>query len=210
MSRRPRLLLSGVPLHIIQRGHNRQQCFFSDSDFLVYLEWLRKHGTAIGCSTHAYVLMSNHVHILASFEEVMLAPEMMRRLAQQYTLYLNRRLGRTGSVWEGRFWSHPVPTERYFMKCHRYIEANPVRALMVDHQQRYRWSSYRGNAGFDKDRLLCPHELYRRLGLNETERIMNYRRLSDCELSAEELWEIRGLMNAPAPRGRPRNPPVER
>lgn len=128
----------------------------------------------------------------------------MRRLAQQYTLYLNRRLGRTGSIWEGRFWSHPVPSERYLMKCYRYIEANPVRASIVDHQQRYRWSSYRGNAGFSDDRLLLPHELYWRLGPNEAERLANYRCLSDCELKPDELMEIRGLMNPAAPRGRPR------
>ena len=210
MPRRPRLLLPGVPLHIVQRGHNRQRCFFTDSDHLVYLEWLRTHGGAIGCSIHAYVLMPNHVHILASFDEIVLAPEMMRRLAQQYSLYLNRRLGRTGSVWDGGFWSHPVATERYLLKCHRYIEANPLRAGMVEHQRDYLWSSYRGNAGIGVDRLLCPHELYLRLGLNEAERRANYRRLSDCELKAGELLEIRALMHSAAPRGRPRKVSVEK
>ncbi len=96
MSRLPRLLLPGVPLHIIRRGHNRQPCFFIDSDYLVYLEWLGRHASAVGCSIHAYVLMTDHVHILASFDDVMLAPELMRRLGQQYTRYLKKRLARTG------------------------------------------------------------------------------------------------------------------
>ncbi|QBE64862.1 transposase [Pseudoduganella lutea] len=91
MSRRPRLLLPGIPLHIIQRGHNRQPCFLSESDFLVYLEWLGSHASTVGCSIHAYVLMTNHVHILASFDEIRLAPELMRRLGQQYTLCFNKR-----------------------------------------------------------------------------------------------------------------------
>lgn len=177
--------------------------------FLVYLEWLGGHACTVGCSIHAYVLMTNHVHILASFNEITLAPELMRRLGHQYALYFNKRLHRTGSVWEGRFWSHPVSTERYFMKCHRYIEANPVRAGMVNHQQQYRWSSYRGNAGFSDDRMLCPHELYLRLGLTETERFASYRCLSDCELNSDELMEIRGLMHSPTSQGRPRKRSVE-
>lgn len=204
MPRRPRLLLPGVPLHIIQRGHNRQPCFFSDSDYLVYLEWLGKHACAVRCSIHAYVLMTNHVHILASFDEIALAPELVKRLGQQYTLYLNKRLGRTGSVWEGRYWSHPVPTERYLLICQRYIEANPVRACMVARPDAYRWSSYRGNAGFDDDRLLCPHELYRRLGIDEAERCANYRRLGAHGLDQDESRRFRDLIHAPLPRGRPK------
>ena len=90
------------------------------------------------------------------------------------------------------------------MKCHRYNEANPVRAGMVEHQQQYHRSSYRGNAGLGDDRLLSPHELYRGLGLNEAERFASYRQLSDCELTKDELLEIRALMNPAAPRGRPR------
>jgi putative transposase len=194
MSRRPRILLPGVPLHIVQRGHDRQPCFLTESDHLVYLEWLARQAPAIGCSIHAYVLMPNHVHILASFDDILLAPELTRRVGQQYSLYFNKRLGRTGSTWESRFWSHPVSTERYLLTCQRYIEANPVRAGMVTQPQEYRWSSYRGNAGLGEDMLLHPHELYGRLGRDGAERQLHYRRLSVDDLAPDVVDRFRSLM----------------
>lgn len=216
MSRRARLLLAGMPLHIIQRGHNKQPCFFSESDHLVYLERLREHACATGCSVHAYVLMTNHVHILASFVDITAAPRLIKHLGQQYSLYLNRRLGRSGTTWEGRYWSCPVPTEHYLLNCYRYIEANPVRARMVERPDQYRWSSYRGNAGLGEDCLLGHHELYLQLGPTDAERQLSYRQLSACDLSDHELARIRegledaAVCNGPRrPRGRPRKVQVQ-
>lgn len=197
MPRRARLILPGIPLHIVQRGHNRQPCFHSRSDDMVYLDKLTEHAVSTECSVHAYVLMTNHVHILLSFEDMRGPSRLVRLLGQQYTLYLNKRLGRSGTTWEGRYWSCPVPTEPYLLTCQRYIEQNPVRAGMVNQQEHYQWSSYQGNIGLRTDGLLSPHELYQRLGLNEQERQRNYRLLFSRQLTEPELTEIReGLKEA--------------
>jgi putative transposase len=211
MARRARLLLPGTPLHIVQRGHNRQPCFLDRSDYLVYLDKLSEHGSTTGCAIHAYVLMTNHVHLLASFDEISGAPHLFRLLGQQYSRYLNKRLGKSGTTWEGRYWSCPVPTEQYLLTCQRYIELNPVRAGLVKQKEDYCWSSYRGNAGLAEDCMLRPHELYERLGSNDAERQQSYRRLFSQELTEAQLTEVRdglkaatsaGLMGRPP--GRPR------
>lgn len=207
MPRRARLLLPGMPLHIVQRGHNRQPCFHTESDYMVYLERLREHACTSGCSVHAYVLMTNHVHILASFADITAAPHLIRLLGQQYSLYLNRRLGRTGTTWEGRYWSCPVPTEHYLLNCQRYIEANPIRAGMADRPDQYRWSSYRGNAGLADDPLLDRHELYLRLGGTDRDRQRSYRQLSACNLSDFELNDIREALKEASVAGLPRRRP---
>jgi len=202
MPRRTRLVLPGVPLHIVQRGHNRQPCFHTRSDYLVYMDKLAMHASTVGCAIHAYVLMTNHVHMLASFDDVRGPAHLLRLLAQQYSTYLNRRLGKSGSTWEGRYWSCPVPTEQYLFICQRYIELNPVRASIVDRKEDYQWSSYRQNAGIDADRLVTPHELYSRLGTNETERQTGYRGLFAHELTSAELEEIRGGLKNVLPKTR--------
>lgn len=164
MPRQARILLPGVPLHIIQRGHNRQPCFYADADFRAYLNWLRKCAALMDASIHAYVLMTNHVHLLASFAYPEVVSDFMKAIGQQHTQYLNHRLGRTGTVWEGRFKSCPVPTETYLIVCQKYIELNPVRARMVDCVDAYPWSSYRDNAGNRHDTLVRPHYLYMAMG----------------------------------------------
>lgn len=211
MPRRARLVLPGVPLHIVQRGHNRQPCFHSFSDYLVYLDKLRVHATTAGCAIHAYVLMTNHVHILTSFDDVSGPSRLMCKLSQQYSSYLNKRLGKSGSTWEGRYWSCLVPTERYLFICQRYIELNPVRAGLVVRQDQYRWSSYRENAGLgDTHSLLSPHELYGRLGTSEGQRKESYRKLFAKELTEAELTQIRSGLQEELPlehmAGRPGRP----
>jgi putative transposase len=193
MPRRRRLLLPGVPLHIIQVGHNHESCFHHDGDYLTYLALLGEHASSTGCAIHAYVLMTNHVHILASFDEPHGASDLIRLLGQQYSVYLNYRLNRSGTVWGGRYWSCPVPTEKYFFICQRYIELNPVRAG-TGSQQGYRWSSFRGNAGLREDRLLSPHQLYLGLGISDAERQCHYRKLSSYSLSEEEIADFRAAM----------------
>lgn len=150
MARRARLLLPGCPLHIIQRGHLRERCFFGWSDYNIYLEWLREYARFNGVAIHAYILMTNHVHILATADEIAQISAMMKGVSQRYTQYLNRRFERKGTWWEGRFRSSPVPVEEYFFICQRYIELNPVRACMVDSAEHYQWSSYAGR--------WCPQE----------------------------------------------------
>ena len=130
MPRRPRLVLPHVPLHLIQRGNNRQICFAGTEDYRLYLDWLKDCASRTGCRVHAYVLMTNHVHLLISADRGEAPGEMMKALGQRYVQYFNRTYRRSGSLWEGRFRSCLIQEEGYFMACQRYIEMNPVRAEM--------------------------------------------------------------------------------
>ena len=164
MPRRARIVLPNVPIHLIQRGNNRHACFFADEDYRFYLDWLAKHAGKTGCRVHAYVLMTNHVHLLLSSDKADAPGALMKALGQRYVQYVNRTYRRSGTLWEGRFRSCPIQEETYLLACQRYIELNPVRAGMVPHPAEYRWSSYRANAQGEADALLQPHPLYTALG----------------------------------------------
>ena len=142
MPRRPRLTFSGLPLHLIQRGNNRQACFFADEDYRFYLECLAEYARPNGCRIHAYVLMTNHVHLLISPERAESPGCLMKALGQRYVQYVNRQNRRSGSLWEGRFRSCLIQEDAYLLTCQRYIEQNPVRADMVAHPGEYPWSSF--------------------------------------------------------------------
>lgn len=195
MARRPRLVLPDVPLHIIQRGNNRHLCFVSDTDFRVYLSLLEITAKHFGCAIHAYVLMTNHVHLLLSAVDSAGPSLLMKALGQRYTQYMNRRYGRTGTLWEGRFRSCLVEGERYLLTCQRYIELNPVRAGMVPTPGKYQWSSYRANAEGSKDILITHHETYLRLGADPLARRAAYRGLFDEALSPSVLEFLRHATN---------------
>jgi putative transposase len=201
MPRPRRLALPSVPLHIIQRGNNRNPCFSHENDYLVYLDMLRECSLDSGCALHAYVLMSNHVHLLLSPDDGESASTMMRRLGQRYVQYFNRRHARTGTLWEGRFRSCLVQDERYFLICHRYIELNPVRACMVSAPVDYPWSSHRANAFGQENSLLTPHVAYKSLGSSQTVRHAAYRHLFSEVLSPELLGELRQASKSNRPLG---------
>ena len=147
MPRHARAILPEVAVHIIQRGNNRSACFHRDADYLVYLDHLRELSQRHGCEIHAYCLMTNHVHLLATPRAANACALLMKNLGQRYVQYVNRSRERTGTLWEGRFRSCIAQSERYVMACYRYIELNPVRAGMVARAGDYRWSSYLANAG---------------------------------------------------------------
>ena len=195
MPRRARLVLPGVPMHIIQRGNNRQICFASDQDYLFYLDWLKQYSEKYECQIHAYVLMTNHVHLLVTSKGIKGTGLLMKQLGQRYVQYFNRCYRRSGTLWEGRYRSCLVEEESYLLSCQRYIELNPVRANMVEHPADYRWSSYRGNGQNINDDIVKPHELYMRLGRSEDERKENYRRLFRHELEPELVDQIRKITN---------------
>jgi putative transposase len=201
MPRPRRLVLPSVPLHIIQRGNNRVPCFASRNDYLVYLDMLRECAFDCACAVHAYVLMSNHVHLLLSPGEDDSASMMMQRLGRRYVGYFNRRHGRTGTLWEGRFRSSVVQDERYLMICHRYIELNPIRARMVDAPSDYPWSSHLANAFGQQNNLLTPHSVYTRLGGDIVSRQNAYRELFSEALSDEALDQVRQAGNGNRPLG---------
>ncbi|MCB2216473.1 transposase [Desulfofustis glycolicus] len=195
MPRRPRISLPNVPLHIIQRGNNRQACFFADEDYLSYLEWLHEYAHSSECFIHAYVLMTNHVHLLLTPKSSHSAANLMKRLGQRYVQYFNRTYRRSGTLWEGRFRSSLVQQESYLFTCQRYIEMNPVRAKMVEHPGVYRWSSFRANAQGERSELITPHMLYLNLGVSDEQRQTAYRELFRYELDPGEIDRIREATN---------------
>lgn len=210
MPRTARAVVAGIALHVIQRGNNRNRCFFRESDRTVYLSYLRRFAPACGCLVHAYCLMSNHVHLLVTPQTADASGSLMKRLGQHYVQYVNRAHGRTGTLWEGRYRSCVAASERYVLACYRYIELNPVRAAMVSHPHEYRWSSFHANAHGERDGLLAPHPAYIALADGDAPRRIQYRGLFDTRLDPRLVDEIRSatrngrvLGAARSPRGRP-------
>ena len=191
MSRRARLSLPGIPWHIIQRGNNRGVCFHVEEDYHYYLHYLKEFAGKFGCQVHAYVLMTNHVHLLLTPAKADSAGLLMKHLGQRYVQYINRAYKRTGTLWEGRFRSCLTQTEDYVLACYRYIELNPVRAGMVIKSQDYRWSSFHCNGLGKANALITPHDQYRRLGRTEADRREAYRALFRAQLDEELVEEIR-------------------
>lgn len=191
MPRRPRLNLASVPLHVIQRGNNRQACFFAEEDYRFYLYWLGKGAQKYGCDIHAYVLMTNHVHLLLTPHGKTSASGLMQSLGRRYVQYVNRTYKRSGTLWEGRFKASLVNAEEYLLLCYRYIELNPVRAGMVKDPGAYPWSSYRSHGLGARDQLIGDHALYRALGATAEERRRSYRDLFRSQLDEAALTEIR-------------------
>ena len=195
MPRRPRIIVPDVPLHIIQRGNNRQACFYADEDYQFYLDWLKEYSKESGCKVHAYILMTNHVHLLLTPRKKNSAGNLMKRLGQRYVQYVNRSYKRSGTLWEGRFRSCVAQQENYLLTCQRYIELNPVRAGMVEHPGEYRWSSYQVNAHGEKSDLVHHHSSYMDLGRTVDARLGGYRELFRHELDPGMVDEIRKATN---------------
>ena len=195
MARRARLFHKDVPHHFIQRGHNRDACFVTDVDRLVYLSMLAESAEKAACAIHAYVLMTNHVHLLLSVTEPASGGRMMKWLGQRYVQYFNRRYQRIGTLWQGRYRSCLVENACYFLTCQRYVELNPVRAAMVSHPGAYAWSSYRANAEGAANPLITPHDIYLRLGREPAERQANYRALFTDEIDDDILSVLRRATN---------------
>ena len=233
MARLGRYFQLDQPLHVIQRGNNRQAIFFTPEDYTRYRDWLIEAAAAYDCAIHAYVLMPNHVHLLATPGAKDSLPRMMQSLGRRYVRHVNATHGRTGTLWEGRYRAAPIESEAYFIACCRYIELNPVRANMVSHPRDYPWSSYRAHALGAADALVSDHPLLRRLGRNVAERRQAYRRLFRAPLEEDFIEALHAATNggwtlggerfrkliaktakrrvAPLPKGRPaKAPPAKR
>ena len=191
MSRLPRICPVGLTHHIIQRGNNRQICFGREQDFFAYVGWLKEFSVKFGVDIHAWVLMTNHVHLLCTPLKAHGVSQMMQALGRQYVRYFNHSYTRTGTLWEGRFKSCLVEDEAYLLHLYRYIELNPVRASMVAEPSEYVWSSYQINALGKVSNLCTPHCLYTALGINDTERRATYRSLFTSHVEGELLKDIR-------------------
>jgi putative transposase len=199
MSRQPRLLLPGIALHVVQRGNNRNACFVGDHDYFCYLTYLRRLSAKHGCVVHAYCLMTNHVHLLLTPNAPEACTNLIRDLGRHYVPYFNRRYGRTGTLWEGRYRSCVVESGDYVLACYRYIEMNPVRAGMVAHPRAYPWSSYSANTGDAVDVVASPHVEYLALGEDVHRRRAMYLQLFDSPLGESAIAAIRDATNGSLP-----------
>ena len=204
MPRRPRVLLPGFPLHIVQRGINREPCFFAEEDCQCCLHWLEEAARDAGCGLHGYVLMTNHVHLLLTPSAAGAPARLMQSVGRRYVQYINRFYRRIGSLWEGRYKSSLVQAETHLLACLRYIELNPVRAGMVRDPSQYRWSSYRANGLGYPDPRLKAHPLYLSLGPTPEDRCATYRSLFRPELDADAAAEIGEALRLGMPVGNDR------
>ncbi len=195
MPRRARLSVPGIPWHIIQRGNNRSACFYSDEDYQFYLERLKELAEKFSCDIHAYVLMTNHVHLLLTPGKRDSAALLMKNLGQRYVQYVNHTYRRSGTLWEGRFRSCLTQSEDYVLACYRYIELNPVRADMVAHPRDYPWSSYKCNAEGKANNLIIPHEQYMLLDQLDKPRRTAYRALFRSHFDEDLYKQIRQSTN---------------
>ena len=192
MPRKARIVLANCPHHIIQRGHNRAGVFAEDGDYHYYLENLSEWKTRLGCYVYSFCLMTNHIHLIVDPGD---NPDnlglLMKRVAGRQTRLVNRLERRTGSLWEGRYKSSPIETDRYLLACSRYVELNPVRARMVASPNQYCWSSYCAKVGERMLSWLDRDPCYLALGNTDTERQTRYRSWVASDIPEAEVPLIR-------------------
>jgi putative transposase len=195
MARLPRIDVPDLPQHLMIRGNNRAALFRDDADRWVFLRQLEFASSTYGCSLHAYVLMSNHVHLLATGHEHGAVSNMMQSIGRRYARFVNARYRRTGTLFEGRFKASLVESDRYFLTCMRYVESNPVRAGMAPHPGAYPWSSFLANASGTPGQPLVAHDTYLALARDDLRRGEAYKRLFDREVPDEDLAAIRASLH---------------
>ncbi len=193
-----------VPVHVVQRGNNRESVFFNEEDYLVYLNWLKEGADRYDCVIHAYVLMTNHTHILVTPGARESVSRLLQYLGRHYVPYINNKYGRSGTLWEGRFKASLIDAEAYLLACYRYIELNPVRAGMVAVPGEYLWSSYQANALGAENPMLTGHALYLALDADTQTRQAKYRALFETHLENHLLSEVRNCLNTGTPLGNDR------
>ena len=186
MARLPRLTVAGYPHHVMLRGNNRQDIFKTTADHQRMLDLLEEHSRLQGVDVHAYVLMSNHVHLLLTPQQEQALPKMMQAVGRSYVQSFNKVHGRTGTLWEGRYRSTLIQTDRYLLACMVYIDLNPVRAHIVTKPEDYPWSSHPHYTGRKTDRLITPHALYWGLGNTPFAREAAYAELVHAGISADQ------------------------
>lgn len=195
MARLPRFIVPGQPQHVILRGNNRAAIFSEEADYRFYLHKLQLACRKHGCDIHAYVLMTNHVHLLISPHKEQSLSKALQMLGRYYVQYYNYSHQRTGTLWEGRYKATLIETEMYLLTCMRYIELNPARSGMVAHPSEYPWSSYGCNALGQPDNLITPYLEYQHLGATDEKRREAYRQLFEQPIAEQEISQIREATN---------------
>ena len=195
MPRRARFCPAGYPVHVIQRGNNRQAIFTCDTDLAAYSHWLAEGAERFNVAVHGWVFMTNHVHLLATPSHDTSMSRLMQFLGRLYVRHFNYTYTRSGTLFEGRFKTSIVQETQYLLTCLRYIELNPVRAGMVKDPGDYHWSSYRVHAFGINARLWSPHDLYRDLGMSGKQRQHAWRDLINETLDIEVMAKVRHCAN---------------
>jgi putative transposase len=190
MARLPRLTLPDYPHHIIQRGNNRQAIFAGTENYEDLLSLLGENAQKFGVAIHAYVLMTNHFHLLATPQTGDGLPQMMQAVGRRYVRHFNDSQSRSGTLWEGRYRSTLIQTDRYLLACMAYIDLNPVRAGLVTEPREYPWSSHAHYIGLRTDRLITPHPLYWELGNTPFAREAAYADLVRAGITAEQQGDL--------------------
>jgi len=180
---------------VIQRGNNRDLIFVKDEDYHFYLAKLKDACQKFDCDIHAYVLMTNHVHLLMTPHSENAISKVMQSIGRYYVQHFNYQYKRTGTLWEGRYKATLLDSEQYLLVCSRYIELNPVRAKMVSHVAEYPWSSYRYNAMGEENPLITPHLIYQKLGSSDEACQSSYSALFDTQLLKDDVDKIREATN---------------
>ena len=195
MPRLPRLDLPNIPQHLVQRGNNRQPMFFCAEDYVSYLNYLQAGLGKYHCQLYAFVLMTNHVHLLVNSDKAGGVSGLMQYIGRRYVRYINAKYQRTGTLFEGRFKSSLIDSERYLLTCMRYIELNPVRAGLVSKPREYYWSSYRHHVAEQPLEWLTNPPEYQALAATPVLRAAAYSELFKQVLQSVELENIRDHLN---------------
>ena len=201
MPRKARFYLPEVPVHVVQRGHCREPVFFETQDYATYLHWVKESRKKYDVSVHAFVLMTNHIHFLLTPKQTNSISLFMQYIGRRYVPYINHKYGRSGSLWEGRYKASLVQEETYFFRVMKYVELNPVRALMVNVPGEYRWSSFCHNSGVKQIQLITEHEVYLALGQDKLSRQNAYIKHFEFDLYREEMKCIRETWQTGTPLG---------
>jgi putative transposase len=200
MPRPPRHFVPGYPAHLVHRGNNRQDIFHCDGDFRFLWKCLKESSQDFEVAVHAYVMMSNHIHLLVTPRDASAVSKTMHCAARRYAGYYNNRYARTGTLWEGRFHAALIPTDRYLLACHRYIDLNPVRAGIVQGPELYPWSSHRAYRFGSVDPLVTPHTRVIAMGFEARARQAAYQALFE-DIDNPAVDDIREASRACRPVG---------
>jgi putative transposase len=194
--RRPRNFVPGLPVHVTHRGNDRQVIFRRTADFEGFKHYLKEASEQWAVAVNAYVLMTNHVHLMLTPHDAQGISNALHSASRRYAGLFNARYKRTGTLWEGRFYAALIPTEHYLFACYRYMDMNPVRANLVLRPDEYRWSSHRFYALGIRDDLVTPHSAIVEMSADVGRRQAAYRALFETVLDPKDYDAIRTASRA--------------
>jgi putative transposase len=190
----PRIEIPEIPFHVYFRGNNKQRIFLEDKDRFVYLKQLRLAHRLFQFALHSYALMDNHVHLLIETLGSRRLSQLMHHLQLRYARYFNHTYGRVGHVFESRYHSIPIETDRYFLTVDRYIHLNPVRAGIVATPDQFQWTSYRSRLKGADAELLTHGRVLDYFGQDPIKRIHDYSDFAAEGIRQPEEWSDAQLL----------------